>query len=78
MLNFKFTNNLFLTKFEINSTLCYFKIGIIFSILLLNVQDLKNKIRLACNNLGEEEINASISREFLKRLESRWKLRTIY
>ncbi|XP_025406823.1 uncharacterized protein LOC112680823 [Sipha flava] len=34
------------------------------------VLDLKNKIRLSCNNIGEEQINASTSREFLKRLES--------
>jgi len=34
----------------------------------INVQDLKNKIRLACNNLREEQINSA--REFLKRLKS--------
>lgn len=36
----------------------------------LNLQDLKNKIRLACNNLRDEQINAATSTEFLKRLES--------
>lgn len=36
----------------------------------INLQDLKNKIRLACNNLREEQINAVTSREFLKCLKS--------
>ncbi len=36
----------------------------------VNVQDLKNKIQAACQILSEEQINASTSTEFLRRLES--------
>ncbi|CAI6348722.1 unnamed protein product [Macrosiphum euphorbiae] len=36
----------------------------------INLQDLKNKIRLACSNLRREQINAATSTELLKRLES--------
>lgn len=36
----------------------------------INVQDLNNKIPMACNNVREDKINAATSREFLKRLES--------
>lgn len=37
---------------------------------LINVQDLKNNIPLAFNNLREEQINGASSKEFLKRLDS--------
>jgi hypothetical protein len=35
----------------------------------INLQDLKNKIRLACNNLREEQINAATSMVFIKHLK---------
>lgn len=34
-----------------------------------DIEDLKNKIQLACNNLSEDQIRAATSRELLKRLE---------
>jgi hypothetical protein len=36
----------------------------------INIQNVKNKIRLVCNNLREEQINAATSTEIIKHLES--------
>jgi hypothetical protein len=40
----------------------------------INLQDLKNKIRLACNNLREEQINAATLTEFIKLWNYVWNI----